>query len=390
METRKKKDIIRPLLAVLAAVLAVGMAGSCALGYLALQRLESQQEETRRLADALEQLLDDGDGRITREDGDTVAGLYVIQSTLPISEAYRTGDVSALDERQQETLEMAGRVLDGIITGLMDDYEKEVAVYDWMCANLRAAGGTSGASAPDTPDTVSTPFGVLKYRRAVDVGLAVTFRMFMQMLDIQCMVVHNDLAAWNLVRLDGQWYHTDLAADLGEGDYDNFNMTDSQCARDRLWDTTFYPPASGLTYCYAYRNAVEVDDARQLAVCLRRAADAGQSADLFFLLARGDSALPLAVDAALEELDGAVADFAARRGLDMELSHHTVLAGDREVLVVEFTCSSGLPGAVLTEEERRLVQQSVREVFSDDWTEESEEGEGEGAGEGGEPGIPAD
>ena len=141
---------------------------------------------------------------MTQEDDVAVGGEYYIRSTLPISDAYRSGDASALDARQAETLSMASAVLEEIIVEGMTDYEKEKAVYDWMCANLGHEGGVTTV-VPTASEYSAAPYGVLKYGQAVCVGFATTFRMFMQMLGIDCMVVHNSYHSWDLVSLDGEW-----------------------------------------------------------------------------------------------------------------------------------------------------------------------------------------
>ena len=98
---------------------------------------------------------------------------------------------------------MAAAVLDEIITEDMTDYEKELAVYDWMTHSLQYDTGVLQVI-PRTEADADNPYGTLKYHNAVCVGYATTFRLFMQMLDIDCMVVHNTDAyhSWDLVKLD--------------------------------------------------------------------------------------------------------------------------------------------------------------------------------------------
>lgn len=45
----------------------------------------------------------------TKEDGVTIMGQYTIRSTLPISDAYRSGNTSGLDSKEKETLDMGLR-----------------------------------------------------------------------------------------------------------------------------------------------------------------------------------------------------------------------------------------------------------------------------------------
>jgi hypothetical protein len=171
---------------------------------------------------------------------------------------------------------MASAVLDQIITDGMTDFEKEKAVYDWMTHNLQNDSGLLTV-VPTTTEDCDNPYGVLKYHNAVCVGYATTFRLFMQMMNIPCMVVHNLDAyhSWDLVQLDGNWYHTDIYSDAGTGDYSHFNMNDDLNSQD--WDTSFFPAATSLNYNMAYQTAVDADSIYQIPGLLRTALDEGST-----------------------------------------------------------------------------------------------------------------
>ena len=118
-------------------------------------------------------------------------GEYEILSTTQISDAYKSGNTNGLSEKDKETLEMAKAVLDEVITDDMTTaYDKEKAIYDWMTSKLNYDTGVLQVI-PQTSADCDNPYSVLKYHNAVCVGYATTFRLFMQMLDIPCMVVHN-------------------------------------------------------------------------------------------------------------------------------------------------------------------------------------------------------
>ena len=61
---------------------------------------------------------------------------------------------------------------------------------------------------------------------------------------------------WNLVKLDGQWYHVDTTFDdpvVNEGtidvlSYRYFNITDNQILLDHSFDRSKYPVSSTIPY----------------------------------------------------------------------------------------------------------------------------------------------
>ncbi len=208
------------------------------------------------------------------EDGVVIGEQYTIRSTKAISDAYKSGDTSALSKSEQETLEMASELLDEIIKPSMDDYAKEKAVYEWMTKNLSFDEGmmlvisTAGRE-------VDSPHGVLRNHVGVCVGFATTFRMLMQMMDIDCKVVHDVHLShsWDLVKIGDGWYHVDIYSDLHAGNYLNFNMSDAMCSMNHEWDRALVPEAASLEYNPAYRDRVRVTDVYALPKELRKAVE---------------------------------------------------------------------------------------------------------------------
>ena len=247
---------------VVAVVLTAGVVGSTTLSafnlatlksYIATQN-EDQNEETT-------------------EDYVTIAEKYEIKPTTNISDAYKSGDTSKLTDREKETLDMAKDALKEMkIKDSMSDFEKEKAVYDWMTSSLQYDSGALTVI-PSTQEDCDNPYGVLKYHNAVCVGYATTFRMFMQMMDIECMVEHNTekYHSWDLVKIDGDWYITDIYSDQGNGNYAHFNMTDSMWGQEQNWDHDFFPAANSLKYNMAYQNKETVDDVYDIPKALRKA-----------------------------------------------------------------------------------------------------------------------
>lgn len=212
------------------------------------------------------------DENVAQEDDVVIADEYTIKSTKNISDAYKEGRENSLSKEDKDTLDMAKKVLDEIITDGMSDYEKELAVYNWMVKNIKNDSGMMSVI-PTSGQNAATPNGVLKSKTAVCVGYATTFRLFMQMMDIECKVVHTTdrIHSWDEVKLDGEWYHTDIYSDAGSPNYSHFNMNDKECSDNYEWNTDFFPAATGTKYNYAVVNNEKLDDVYKLPKKIKKA-----------------------------------------------------------------------------------------------------------------------
>jgi hypothetical protein len=196
---------------------------------------------------------------VAQEDDVVIASNYEIKSTLQISDAYKTGDTSKLSDIDKETLDMASKVLDDIIKKDMTDYDKEKAVYVYLTSQLKSSTEILTVVSKNEREN-DNPHDVLKYRSAVCVGYATTFRMFMQMLDIECKVVHSSdlIHSWDLVKLDDGWYHVDCYNDSENASFINFNMNDAMCSQGHDWNRDFFPAAEGKKYNYILSVCEEI------------------------------------------------------------------------------------------------------------------------------------
>lgn len=228
--------------------------------------LLSQFQTQKKIETVLNQNHDSG-----QEDDVVIADEYTIRSTLQISDAYKNGTEDQLNDKDKETLDLAKDVLSKIIKDGMSDYEKEEAVYLWLTKEMKADTGMLTVI-PTSQEGVDDPHGVLKNHNAVCVGYATTFRLFMQMMDIECKVVHNKelYHSWDLVKLDDEWYHVDCYSDADSANYQNFNMNDTRAEEDHEWNHEFFPAATGVKYSYAALHSVELKNIYEIPKAVRK------------------------------------------------------------------------------------------------------------------------
>lgn len=176
--------------------------------------------------------------------------------------AWQSGDSSALSDFDASILQAAADVIEQATTDSMTDYEKELAIHDWITGwSSFDMGAFSHAPGSGENADSDTPYGVLVNRRGNCWGYSSTFQLFMDMLDIECITVYGlprpsgAEHAWNQVCLDGEWYCVDTAWDDpigGSPGHTYFNVTSERLRNSGIhqWDETDVPEAIGTTYCY--------------------------------------------------------------------------------------------------------------------------------------------
>ena len=271
VEKKEKKPVL-PVIITILLVCSLGIQG-----YLLTENMKVTAyvaDQQRKEAEALEQ------ENTYQEDGYKVGEQYEIKSTKAISDAYISGDESALSAEDKETLDMAKKVINEVIKDGMSNYEKEEAIYKWMVKNIGQGASTTVTLPGHAGGDQYTPHGVLDGNGAVCVGYATTFRMFMNMMGMDCHIVHNDYHSWDLVQLDdGEWYHTDVYSDANAGakepSYRNFNMDDAAATVGHDWDESALPEAKGTKYTAANQKKKDLKSLEDVPADLKKGFDKG-------------------------------------------------------------------------------------------------------------------
>ena len=105
----------------------------------------------------------------------------------------------------------------------MTALEKVISAHDWLVANCQydpyiGTGGkyiaSDGTVYNDEP-AVYTSYGAFVNHNVVCQGYALAFKVLMDRAGIPCCYVKSDAMnhAWNMVQLDGNWYHVDVTWD---------------------------------------------------------------------------------------------------------------------------------------------------------------------------------
>lgn len=172
--------------------------------------------------------------------------------TSDILAAWEKRDPTGLSRYDRTIYDNAGEVLGELLHNGMSDFEKEVAIYDWVTQNL-SYDWTHQDPLEETPETSYTPYGGLVEHMGVCLGYASTFELLMDMAGVECITVigaslgSTEAHAWNMVQLDGEWYCADPTwdKDCVRWEWRFFNVTTEFMVRsNHQWDYAGIPEAT--------------------------------------------------------------------------------------------------------------------------------------------------
>ena len=210
-------------------------------------------------------------------------GKELVYDVMPMVEAYKTGDTSSLDDKDKQALEAAAVVIDEIITEDMNDYEKALAIHDYIILNNRYNDNILNIFGQSSLDD-STPYGMLVKHTTVCKGYSTTFKLLCNMCGVECELIveywGRDIHhAYNRVKIEDSWYYVDVTwddseetgTDPGKIDYKYFNLTKAQFALDHTLDKTC-PETASDEYTYAAQNLVYVKNDEEYCEAVGKAA----------------------------------------------------------------------------------------------------------------------
>lgn len=157
--------------------------------------------------------------------------------------------------------EKANYVLSKIIKPDMSDLEKELAIHDYIV--LSTEYDIDNYNKNTIPHSSHNVEGVLMDGRAVCEGYAKTFKMLLDKVGIESVIVSSQTMnhAWNMVLLDGEYYHVDATWNdpvpdrAGKVRHRYFNVSDRKMMQgDHRWNQEEYPKATNENYSHMWEK----------------------------------------------------------------------------------------------------------------------------------------
>lgn len=125
-----------------------------------------------------------------------------------------------------------------------ESWRRALKLAQGLSASFRSADSGDG-----TADTVS---GALLEGRASSMGAALAYKAMCTELGIECTVVRGRLGTlgtqdhyWNIIGIDGDYYHVDISRLESAGAERAFLLDDSRAWGTYMWDSESYPECNG-------------------------------------------------------------------------------------------------------------------------------------------------
>lgn len=183
---------------------------------------------------------------------------------------YRMSKEEAQKRKQQ--IDAAVEKFTETINNNMSDYDIALRVYENIIQlidydTLGLEEQEKDKEKYEKPDDLRSIYGVIVNKKAVCAGYAKATQYFLQMYGIECTYISNQGHAWNLVKLDGDYYHLDTTwgdhSDTkasknisNEIDYDCFCITTEEVKnlKDHKLDQVIPLPMCTATKCNYYHR----------------------------------------------------------------------------------------------------------------------------------------
>lgn len=127
----------------------------------------------------------------------------------------------------------------GLDIAAMSDEQKVAAACRYLMDNCRIS-----ESAGD-----NTAYAALVNGQANSEGIAFAYAELCRQLELECSIVYGQLFwqdhCWNIVKVDGSYYHADISACVKSGAEESFLINDENFWGNYRWDVASYPKCTG-------------------------------------------------------------------------------------------------------------------------------------------------
>ena len=171
--------------------------------------------------------------KVTAYPGEGVNRIYDIELSYAV-------DGAAFARRRAEVGDVLSEVCASLAGKAAGETARECAA--WLAENCASDGG----------EDEDTAYAALLGGRAGSLGFAMAYKAMCDMLELDCLIVEGSLGTlgaqthfWNIVNIDGDYYHIDVSRIRDASWEDAFLLSDDMAWGTYMWDAEKYPACNG-------------------------------------------------------------------------------------------------------------------------------------------------
>ncbi|MDD3304300.1 MAG: hypothetical protein PHP54_05220 [Clostridia bacterium] len=211
------------------------------------------------------------------------------KTRVKINLNYSVETVEKLDEKVKEISTKIEEIVKACNLVDGEDFNNEVKLHDYLGEKINYY---KYEKISDIPNKCHNIYGALIENSAVCDGIAKSLQVILDKVNVSSIVVSGNLKAeahaWNLVKLDNEWYHTDLTSNKSiESDKGNvvvhsyFNITDGEIKKTHIIDEPEkLPKATATTNNYYVKTGSFIDNANSFDTILKKVLDNNKNTKL--------------------------------------------------------------------------------------------------------------
>ena len=178
-----------------------------------------------------------------------------------------------IQEHKEDIRKIRDEFISNYMLPEMSEYDKILTIHNYIVNNSRYDDRLflSGTVPPES----YTSYGILSLGLGVCEGYAKAMKYLLDSAGIKSIIVVGESKgqshAWNLVEIEGEYYHIDSTWDdpiTKDGSdvlrYNFFNLRDKEIAKTHSWKKENYPEAKGEKFNYFKYNDLIVEDQEEL------------------------------------------------------------------------------------------------------------------------------
>lgn len=193
----------------------------------------------------------------------------IIYDRIQIELSYSVENKQDLESKLKKVEEVMNSYIDNL--GQKSDFEKELIIHDSIARDAKYYNEITEIS--KVPEVYHTIYGTFIEKQAVCDGFAKSMQILLDRLDIENIFITGKINetphAWNMIKLDNEWYHLDLTSDKFVKETDGstktvvhtyFNVIDSFILKSHFIDNIeLNPTATSMDNNYYIKTNSYID-----------------------------------------------------------------------------------------------------------------------------------